>query len=196
MPPASDLVGKCLKGGYNVCTYRSNFHLFLSNLQLTPMGAKELDYIEAQYHKQRNPLVIASGGRPQVFLYEVSELTSSSSSSSSTTNNASDIDLRHALQSFLGLAIPISPFIWFKPGRDHEGDQEKIKALDAKKIDICQGQYDALRQILQQQATNASRWIRHYLLEAPEVSVSNKASFAEIMRGWETDPCTRRTGRR
>ncbi|KAL7578703.1 hypothetical protein ACA910_015942 [Epithemia clementina (nom. ined.)] len=35
MPPPEQLIGRCHKGMYNCCTFRSNFHIFLANLGKT-----------------------------------------------------------------------------------------------------------------------------------------------------------------
>jgi hypothetical protein len=187
MPLATELIGKCSKGGFNVCTFRSSFHLFLSNLQMTRMNQDELQLIDTDYHKSQDVFATESScGRPKVFLYELSQLT--------TKDTASEMELRSALQSFLGLGRPIKPFIWFKPGLDHNST-EKLKLVESKKINICDDQYDALRIVLQHQATNVSQWIRNYFVHAPGVFVSNQVHFNEIMRSWAEDPCLgRRAG--
>lgn len=197
MPPPNELIGRCYRRNFNVCTFRSNFHLFLSNLlALNPMmGPDELKYIDSRYHKTRDPFLVGTGLRPQVFLYEVSQLTSSSNNNNNNKNNNNttrEHQIRTALQSFLGLTNPIPPFIWFKPGRNHS-DSDKLEKLNAKKIDICQPQYLTLRDVLQKQAVSASRWIRAYFLKAPQAFVSDREHFTEIMKSWEVDPCLQRT---
>ena len=183
MPSPKDLVGKCRKGSYNVCSFRSSFHLYLSNLQLTPMGPEELQYFDTEQQKARNPYAGSRTVRPRVFLYELSQLTQS--------DKADEADLRNALQAFLGLTTPIQPFIWFKPGIDHE-DEEKSKLIESKKIDICDDDFGPLRATLQKQAANVSRWVRKHFLDAPGVFVSNRDRFEEIMKYWEEEPCRKR----
>lgn len=184
MPPPGDLVGRCRRGGFNVCTFRGNFHLFLSNLGKTHMATDpdEQQYLAPEFRHTLDPIVKPPGKTSQkIFLYEVSQL--------SDPDPDRAADLRTTLQSFLNLTIPLDPMIWYRPGKQHK-NQWELERLNAKKINICDAQHEALRTVLRYQAGNASRWIRHYFLDAPDVVTSSKEYLRNIiLPSWERDPC-------
>jgi len=131
MLPPEKLIGKCRRGSFNVCTARANFHLFLSNFGKTDMAtsADEHSYVDPAIRKSMVPF---DGRRWRVFLYEVSQL--------SGDNEKLATQFRYDLMAFLRLSQPISPMIWFKPGRQHE-DQRTLDEVNSKKIDICSPRY-------------------------------------------------------
>jgi hypothetical protein len=177
MPPLEKLVGPCGMGMHNVCTMRGNFHLFLRNLGKTNTS----DPAEGQYigpRLRRSQDIVDHKGR--VFLYEVSQLSDNDKGRSSA--------LRLDLQQFLGLNEPIAPFIWFKPGKNHS--DEHLARVNLNKIDICDDKFNIVRSTLMKQSTNASNWIREYFIDAPDVLVSSKDHFTNvIMKAWHEDPC-------
>jgi hypothetical protein len=183
MPPAETLIGKCKKGWNFVCTYRSNFHIFLSNLGKTNMSTdpREQQLVDEAYRKSiRDPVPTPR----RIFLYEVSQL--------SDPDDKRAEQFRRDLQQYLQLQRPIDPFIWYKPGRKHSSENEQ-KAIDAQKIDICQERFDALRSVLMHHSIQASTWMRQYFIHAEGVVVSSKSYFANtILKAWEQDPCDER----
>ena len=147
MLPAELLVGRCRKGFFNVCTFRANFHLFLSHLQKTNIRSDpaELMYIDKELWPFLNTsssvsnAAAASRWKNRVFLYELSQL--------SDQDPTRSLAFRKDLQSFLGLKQPIPDMIWFKPGIDHE-DAEALNDVNSKKIDICQPKYGTYSPII------------------------------------------------
>jgi len=198
MPPAERLVGKCRKGWWNVCTFRANFHLFLANLGKTNITTdpNEIEYIDAEFRTSIDPVPTTNR---RVFLYDVSQLSTSSPESLSHGQQRNDDDravqFRLDLQDYLKLQKPIDPFIWFKPGRHHT-EQQQLEQVNSKKIDICNDTYDKLRSVLMHQSTQASQWICKYFIHAPGVVVSpSKDYFCNtILKSWEHDPCVDRKG--
>jgi hypothetical protein len=142
----------------------------------------EQQYLAPEFRHTRDPIVKLPGKTPQkIFLYEVSQL--------SDPDPDRAADLRTTLQSFLNLTIPLDPMIWYRPGKQHK-NQWELERLNAKKINICDAQHEALRTVLRYQAGNASRWIRHYFLDAPDVVTSSKEYLRNIiLPSWERDPC-------
>lgn len=143
---------------------------------------EELQWFTPMLQRKMDPFDSSSR---RVFLYEVSQLS----------DTEREPELRADLQKFLRLKEPISPMIWYKPGRNHsdltDNQQERLKS---KKIDICDREYSALRQVLLEQAVSASQWIRNFFVHAPSVVVSSKEHFVnELMPSWERDPCLDRT---
>ena len=193
MPPAEQLVGKCQRGFFNLCTFRANFHIHLANLGKTPVSDRELDLVEPRYRRAVKPIRVAMANETtaatqlanhrKIFLYEVSQLS----------DPVYESQFRIDLQRFLGLTQPISTMIWFKPGRNHTSEHVKQKTA-AKKIDICNDRYTSLRKILLEQAVNASKWIVEYFVASPDVVVSSPDLFVrELMPSWSKDPCWERT---
>lgn len=184
MPPPDQLIGRCKKPNFGVCTFRGNFHIFLSNLGKTPMSESEMEWVAPAFTKNRDVF-----RAPQkVFLYEISQLGNGDVDESRASL------FRKDLQSFLGLQAPIQPLVWYKPGVSH--DNTTLERVNSKKIDICESQYDMLRSILQEQAVNASHWIRTYFITASNVTVSSRDYLVNVvMKGWEKDPCVERSRR-
>jgi hypothetical protein len=177
MPEPNQLVGKCRKGFFNLCTFRANFHIPLINLGKTNRTEEELQYVAPQW-LPRSIKPLPPNNR-QILLYEVSQLS----------DPKYETQFRMDLQNFLGLQREIPPMIWFKPGKKHT-DAQVIEKTSLKKIDICDDEFRDLRAILMEQAVNASRWIREYFVNAPDVTVSSRDFFVnELMPSWECDPC-------
>ena len=218
MPPADKLIGKCRRGYYNLCTFRSNFHIFLGNLGKTNFTTDpaEYQYVAPQFRRSMSPLQYDDSNnssfadddenlqqlsrrparRRRIFLYEVSQLSGGDSRAANTTTTTTDAaadrrvaQFRVDLQHYLGLSQPIPPMIWFKPGRNHTSQDIHTRTA-TRKIDICDEPYVPLRQVLMEQAVNASRWIRKFFVESPDVVVSSRDYFVHtLMPSWERDPC-------
>jgi hypothetical protein len=178
MKPADELIGRCGKTSRGVCTFRGNFHLFLSNLGKTNMSdPNEIQYIGPKIRRSRDALETKT---QKVFLYEVRQL--------SDPDPEREVQLLSDLQSFLGLQEPISSMIWFKPGKKHA--DSIMEHVNERKINICDEKYNNLREVLMEQSVNASTWISQYFVHAPDVFVSSKEHFANVlMKSWLRDPC-------
>ena len=184
MKPADELIGRCGKTSRGVCTFRGNFHLFLSNLGKTNMSdPNEIQYIGPKIRRSRDPLETKT---QKVFLYDVRQL--------SDPDPGREVQLLTDLQSFLGLQEPISSMIWFKPGKKH--DEKIMEHVNEQKINICDEKYTILRDVLMEQSVNASKWISNYFVHAPDVFVSSKEHFSNVlMKSWERDPCLDRVSK-
>jgi len=182
MPPAEKLIGKCRRGWENVCTFRGNFQLFLSNLGKTniTIDMNERKYVDSNFWGAIHPVPTPR----RVFLYEVSQL--------SDRSDERALQFRTDLQHFLRLQQPIEPFIWFKPGIKHTEERALVE-VSTKKIDICEERYDKLRQVLMHQSVQAAQWIRTYFMHADGVVVSSPEHFSNtLLHAWEVDPCIKR----
>jgi hypothetical protein len=126
-----------MKGSFNVCTFRGNFHLFLARLGKTSLTDTETALMGPYRHiilgDEVKPL--ETRVRQPLFLYDVSQL--------SDKNRTRAARLRLDLQAFLRLKEPISPMIRIKPGVNHTSLPKKV-AVDTLKIDICQPQFGTL----------------------------------------------------
>lgn len=115
---------------------------------------------------------IANTTQP-VFLMELSQMDTSSKS------NAKGLEtLRKDLTAFLGVHyLP-------KMGKYHP----PYERVDSE-IDICDDRYEGIRHVLLQHGIKASTWIQEYLLYSPQVVVSSRDHFIELLEAWKEDPC-------
>jgi len=181
LPPPTQLIGRCRKKMKNVCTFRGNFHLFLANLGKTRVhqNPKELDLFDQIAQRSLKPMDDATVNR-RVFLYEVTQLSDANRTQQFLTD----------LQQYLGLTQPfVNPMVWFRPGVQHTSKEQRDKVQN-QKIDICDRQYNHLRQVLMEQAINSSTWIAEYFVKVPSVTVSSPDYFVKtLMARWKRDPC-------
>jgi hypothetical protein len=184
MPPINELIGRCRRKSFAVCTFRANFHLFLSNLGKTNTSdPEELQWISTTIRRSMDRIPTTQ----KIFLYDIRQL--------SDPDPVREAQLLVDLQGFLGLTEPIEPMLWFKPGKKHAS--KVLDEVNQMKIDICDDQYSALRQVLMETAVNASTWITNYFIDAPDVVVTSKDYFANVlMKSWHEDPCLERANKK
>jgi len=179
MLPTSELTRGCISGSQGVCAWRANFHDFLSRLGKTPMSStSEIQLLQLGL----DPVKSKVG---PVFLYEVSQL-----SESGYNGAVRSAQFRTDLKGFLGLQKEIPPF----PLIDTSGRFDFLppvkRQVDRNKIDICQPEHAAIRAVLMEKATLASKWILEYFLQNDEVFVSSRDRFEMILESWKHDPCS------
>jgi len=88
---------------------------------------------------------------------------------------------RKDIQNYLGLKqhLPITP-----PHTNARNSQV------SPFFDICDDQYLPIRSELMHVARNTSIWIREYFLKSPDVVVSSREYFNELLLSWMNDPCS------
>jgi hypothetical protein len=149
-----------------VSTGEAKFHVNLDNLGKTARTPAELSLLGGGRHqylpRAKNP----------VFLYELNQLHDSNA----TRTDRYLVDL----QRYIGLQRPLSA---------NNDKPEKHDELIPGIIDICDVRYRLVRAELMENAIAASRWIREYFLESPDVTVSSPEYFRSLLEGWMTDPC-------
>mmetsp|Transcript_10871 Transcript_10871/g.15543 ORF Transcript_10871/g.15543 Transcript_10871/m.15543 type:complete len:328 (+) Transcript_10871:309-1292(+) len=184
-PPPRDLVGPCLTNGEpwsclsepkhfckadNVCTDGAKFHIAISRLGLTPMNTtKELDLLQ---HHHNHTMTIHKTHQP-VFLLEMDQWKD-------PVGGDYAEKLRHDLGDFLGIGGPL-------PKRTPYKHRETW--VEGKSIRICEPQHKAVRHVLLDIARNVADWILDYLLESPQIVVSSKEHFRDLMKLYRRDPC-------
>jgi hypothetical protein len=184
MPHPDRLIGRCKRWCKGLCTSRAMFHLYLANLNKTALSKQELKLIDPVYHRFIHTVPIQS----RIFLYEVSQLNE--------RNASRALQFRKDMQDFLHLQNILPEMIWVKPGYTHR-HQRKISILNSKKIDICHANYTRIRGVLMKHSVLASRWIRRYFMQSPDVVVSSPEYFqSDILQSWEQDPCIERAAKR
>jgi hypothetical protein len=175
--PAQELIGKCrnLSPSTNVravCTERAKFHNHLARLRKTSMESTE----ERQHFSADVQNVSYAHGfsETKVFLYDMAQLEDKN-------QNRSDI-LLDDLRSFLRVTKPFSQKV----------RKEKRIVSNAIRIDICDVEYDHLREVLLVTGVEASRWIRRVFFHAEGVTVSSPDFMDQLLAKWEEDPCEER----
>ena len=153
------------KPGSNVCTNRGRFHHAISRLGLTPLNTTDewdlLNHHNMTIHPTTQP----------VFFLELSQ-------SADDEDEESQEQLRRDLQAFLD--IPYLP-----PRKPYHVPYTRIDG----EIDICEDQYQHVRQVLLGHGQEASQWILRYLLYSPQAIVSSRDRFVQLVQQWATDPC-------
>jgi hypothetical protein len=137
--PTSKLTKGCHSGSQGVCAWRANFHVFLARLGKTPLSSpSELKLLSLSL----KPVQSKVG---PVFLYDISQLSKD--------------EFRKDLQIFLGLAddMPLLPNINTSGSFDHIASG-KLQS-NARLINICNPEHDAIRLALMEKAMRASVWI-------------------------------------
>eukprot|EP00816_Leptocylindrus_hargravesii_P002039 CAMPEP_0196816242 /NCGR_PEP_ID=MMETSP1362-20130617/54270_1 /TAXON_ID=163516 /ORGANISM="Leptocylindrus danicus, Strain CCMP1856" /LENGTH=419 /DNA_ID=CAMNT_0042193493 /DNA_START=64 /DNA_END=1320 /DNA_ORIENTATION=- len=162
-----------------LCTHRARFGFFLSFFGKTPMNTDvELDLLDqtggfARKFAMKQAKIGAANGT-KVFLYNMDQLADQ--------NSTRTEQFREDLRGFIGLKDPLPPVLHHTPGKKHE-EEEQAKR-NALKINICEKQYEKLREVLVKEGANAAKWILEYFVESDEVVVSDLAFFAEGLNKW------------
>ena len=167
MPPANRLIGSCKMPSKGVCTDRADFARSLQNIEPS---------------------------RP-VMLYEVSQLYDDSTRHHHRIGSSIEKDedraetFRRDLQDYLQLDVPLrGKIVHVKPGRKAMSPEHQ-QQLDSKKINICDDEHKELRSRLQQHATESATWIESVYLKNPNVHVSSRKYFLQLLSSWHDDPC-------
>lgn len=170
LPVPDKLIGECIPEGLGVCTDRGNFHVSLATFGKTNMT----DPSERNLLRMRDKYQFISPIDNPVFLYDVAQLYD--------TNTTRTERFKSDFQHFLGLTKPMP-------------EPKNGTAIRPKKktIDICQPEFDKVREVLLENGKRASMWIRKYFMQSDQVYVSSRYFFEEALKEWKVDPCLTRT---
>jgi len=178
-PRPNEMIGadsKCQRG--NLCTARSRFSHFLAVMGKTPMTSEDELALISNYtialEKKRNI-------QNQVFLYNLDQLKDKNE----TRLHAFQQDLTKFVGFLQEKAIDEDKAV---PGKKYS-DEEQARR-NSLKIDICEAQYNYLREVLMIEAKKSKQWIVKYFIESDEVTVSAKEFFIDSMARWDVDPCS------
>jgi hypothetical protein len=114
-----------------------------------------------------------------VFIYDVAQL-----GDKDTVRIEQFVD---DMQHYLDLPTPLDSVEQKRPGKKLPRKIQEKK--DALKIDICNDEYQPVRDNLMSISRRNSQWLREVFMESPGVYYSNKAHLLEILEGWMHDPC-------
>ncbi len=157
---------------HGVSTTSAQFDKYLKQLGKTSLEHDELsDMIQSlsksNFRINHNPNV-------KVFLYTIEQLEDE--------DNIRRTKFESELQNFLGLEYPFTDF-------STQAKSNVNKVTYPEYIDICQPQYDSLRNLLVMEGKKSSEWIINSFLSSEDVVVSNSEYFREKLRAWGMDPC-------
>jgi hypothetical protein len=175
--PAQELIGKCRnlspsKNVRAVCTERAKFHNHLARLGKTSMqSAEERQHFSADVQNVSYAHVFSS---TKVFLYDMAQLEDK--------NQVNSHNFLEDLRNFLRVTKPFSQKVRVR----------KRRVSNATRIDICDVEYDHLREVLLDTGVKASRWIRRFFVHAEGVTVSSPDFMDQLLAKWEEDPCEER----
>ncbi|KAL7508248.1 hypothetical protein ACHAXN_008860 [Cyclotella atomus] len=110
----------------------------------------------------------------KVFIYASEQL--------SDADTSRQDQFREDLEDYLGLD---SPFLNF----NEVGKVNSNKLIYPECIDICDPQYDKIRQTLLQIGKKSSKWIIRKFIKSKDVYVSNEEHFIKSVNSWGRDPC-------
>lgn len=161
-PPPEQMVGDELPD-------QIRYHVHLSLLGKTSMDDAERELLgpTLSNYDYVHPLP------NKVMLYDISQL--------SDPTDGRDLIFRRDLSDFIGFDHPLDgppPQYTSRPGTE-----------GWVPMDICEDKYIDLRGELMENAVNASTWIKEYFLDHPDVFVSSREHFKEILDSWLVDPC-------
>jgi len=162
---------------HGVSTTSAQFDKYLKQLGKTSLEHDELSDMlqslsKSNFRINHNPNV-------KVFIYTIEQLEDG--------NNIRRTKFESELQNFLGLEYPFTDF-------STQAKSNVNKVTYPEYIDICQPQYDSLRNLLVMEGKKSSEWIINSFLSSEDVVVSNSEYFREKVRAWGVDPCGDKSG--
>jgi hypothetical protein len=147
----------------------ARYDIFLMQLAKVPLNPSELNRMMSSdevWPKRISPNPF------QIFIYTDTQLKQGNTSQFS-------IDLQH----FLKLELPLPDMK--SQQRANVGASHPFPET----INICDAQFDDIRNELLQYGKESSRWISEKFIESKDVTVSDKTFFIETLRTWGDDPC-------
>lgn len=167
-----------------ICTRRGHFALHLLQLGKHHYnGVREFTDLENEisdlYQKDRVEPENITYLPNDIFLFELNQL--------GDKNTDRKDQLRHDIQTYLGLKLPLPEVIHFTPGR--EWNETFQAAKDRHKIRICDDEFIPVRRRLVEQGRLASEWIRSTFLDLPGVYYSSREYLEVLLETWMEDPC-------
>jgi hypothetical protein len=179
------LIGKCQKWNDTNCvgTAKGYFHVHLAALGKAPFPDEWREEYPL-YLNDKNMISLPN----RIFLYETQQLDFSS-------NEAYARQFRFDLHDFLNLKQSL-PTTILKIKPDYKFNKRLQRRKNRFKIDICKTDYQPLRDELMKVASLSSTWIRKEFLNSPDVHVSSRPYFEQLLEDWLVDPCATYTRKR
>jgi len=190
MPETHTMTKGCFKGMQGVCADRANFHDFLWRLGKTDgmIAAMTLPWKEALKIPE-NKLLSLVRKKPQLYPSKTAIFIAHTEQLAHNVNDTRLSQFTSDVQSFLGLKHAISDVHHISPTKFSQKNKQVRENIEKRVINICDEDHVIIRKKLLDISQRASEWIRTYFLASPDVVVSSKEYFLEILKEWERDPC-------
>jgi hypothetical protein len=207
MPKMIDMKQGCQAGYHGVCIGRAGFHNSLVRMGKTLLGyddnhtstKQERDkewhcFSNKEQRLLRNDLPVHLISPNPVFLYDISQLNllqhRFSDSSSGQQQPSKDLFVEQ-FKTYLGVSNDFPPMIQSKPGKKDLNVTEQAQR-NAHKVNICDAEYQQVRQWLLESGKRTKEWILGYFIKSPDVMVGNIKQFQDILEMYDVDPCLQR----
>jgi hypothetical protein len=159
---------------HGVSTTSAQYDKYLQQLGKTSLNHEELSNLlqtlsstSGNIRINHNPL--------RVFIYTIEQLED--------TNTTRRTNFETDLQHFLKLETPFTEFT-------SQAKSNVNKVSYPEYIDICQSEFDSIRNVLVREGKKSSEWILNRFIMSEDVVVSNVEYFKEKLRLWGEDPCS------
>ena len=186
MQSPKKLIGRCHAQARQCCTEKGNFAynlIQLGKFNHNGTGWRQTteleEHIVGKYKRNWYNVSKVEYVPNPVFLFETGQL--------SDTNESRTEKFRRDFHSFMGLEQELPKMKHHKPGQKWGKAIQQKK--DSKKIDICDEQWISVRRELLRLSRQGSMWIRNVFLDMPDVHVSSRPFFEELLVAWMDDPC-------
>jgi hypothetical protein len=158
---------------------RITYHFNLALLGKTPLSSRdELSLLGPEFQKVAG---LVPKMENKIFLYDISQ--------PADKNETRKLLFRKDLSDFLGLKKPLDTD---PPRENTQEDGLEDSPEDYEEIDICDQKYKKLRAKLMEISIPASKWIREYFMDHPDVTISSPDRFRQVLETWSEDPCNSR----
>lgn len=177
-------MGECHDNDQGVCLDHANFALYMYRLGKTL----------SKYPTETETKIIASKPaaaakarvtRNLIFVVELSQLHDD--------DRIRKDQLKYDLRDYLGLDSDLPDNPAFVPGKKWTEDVQAIK--NSRKINICDTQYDPLREELMKLSQQSATWILESFIKSDDVYTSSPEFFEQSMMKWMEDPCDERNNK-
>lgn len=170
--PPNELIGDLDALPWHPNSATGAFHRYLAHLGKTDLDDEERQLLSGFMKQDELADEVPLMPNP-ILLIENRQLNDDNAIRMST--------LRTDIQRYLGLNQELPSTV------PEENMRRSPKATSI--FNICEDQYLPLRSELMHVARNSSIWIRQYFLKSPDVTVSSREYFDELLLSWMQDPC-------
>ena len=185
--------GPCRTVNANACTYNAYFHIFLAQFGRTQLSTQaEKDFLRHYDPKTLQPLPfnmtsLHPPANHKLFIYDQMQIDGQKAPKVAEA-------LRKDLSAFLELETLLPSLETAQP-RVHEdnstaADPRFVRRRRVREvIDICEPQYQTLRNELVLVGRDAAEWIEKYFMPLSNVIVSSPDYFRRVLSTYQKDPC-------
>ena len=160
---------------------------------LTESEKSLLRHYDVKNHNQPLPydLTVLDPPAPHsVFLYDQNQIDGRKAPEIAET-------FRRDMSSYLGVS-PMLPSLQQATQLSYENTTESAQEtqrrtiMESKLINICNSEFDDMRNELVKVGSDAADWILNYYMPLPNVYVSSPEYFRQVLQEYKSDPCLKK----